>query len=143
MGELVYSAIASLDGYVADASGTFDWAAPDEEVHRFVNELERSIAVHLLGRRMYEVMRFWDAPEAIEGQPEHIREYAQIWRATDKIVFSRELPDVSGDRTTLERGFDPDAVRTIISRAAGDVSIGGPTLAGGGGGGGGGGGAGG
>ena len=129
MGELHYLAIASLDGYVADAAGNFDWAEPDEEVHRFVNGLERSIGTYLYGRRMYEVMRFWDTPDAVEGQPEHVREYAEIWRAADKIVFSHQLDDVTTDKTTLERRLDPDAIRAVKALAVGDVSIGGPTLA--------------
>jgi dihydrofolate reductase len=129
MGELRYTAIASLDGYVADTAGNFDWAEPDEEVHRFVNGLERPIGTYLYGRRMYEVMRFWDTPDAVEGQPEHVREYAEIWRAADKIVFSRQLDDVSTDKTTLERHLDPDAIQAVKSLSAGDVSIGGPTLA--------------
>jgi dihydrofolate reductase len=129
MGELHYSAIASVDGYVADDLGNFDWATPDEEVHRFVNELERSIGTYLYGRRMYEVMRFWDAPDAVDGQPDHIREYAEIWRAADKIVFSSTLDDVTTDRTALERRLDPDAIDAVKSLAAKDVSIGGPTIA--------------
>jgi dihydrofolate reductase len=129
MGELHYLAIASLDGYVADAAGNFDWAEPDEEVHRFVNGLERSIGTYLYGRRMYEVMRFWDTPDAVEGQPEHVREYAEIWRAADKIVFSRRLDDVTTDKTTLERRLDPEAIRAVKALAVGDISIGGPTLA--------------
>jgi dihydrofolate reductase len=123
---LVYSAITSLDGCVADAQGGFDWAAPDEEVHAFVNELERPMGTYLYGRRMYEVMRAW---ETFEGGSAATREYAQIWRAADKTVYSRTLASVSTARTRLERDFDPDAVRALLASAGRDLSVGGPGLA--------------
>jgi dihydrofolate reductase len=128
-GRLIYSAIASLDGCIADERGTFDWAAPDEEVHAFVNDLERPVGTYLYGRRMYEAMLFWAGPEGMEGQPPVIREYAGIWRAADKIVYSRTLPEVSGERTRLEREFDPDAVRGLKDSAERDLSVGGAGLA--------------
>jgi dihydrofolate reductase len=129
MGRLVYSAITSLDGFVADEDGTFDWAAPDEEVHRFVNDQERPVATYLYGRRMYEVMAFWEDP-ALRADPEPVmRDYAQIWQAADKVVFSRTLSTVSTARTRLERDFDPEAVRRLKAEAAGPVSVGGPELA--------------
>src|SRR5205823_6042503 len=105
MASLVYSAITSLDGYVADEDGNFDWAAPDEDVHRFVNDLERSVGTYLYGRRMYEVMRYWDTPAAQAGQPAHIQEYADIWRSADKVVFSRSLDKTATERTRIEREF--------------------------------------
>jgi dihydrofolate reductase len=129
MGEVQYTAIASLDGYVADTNGNFDWAAPDEEVHRFANDLERDVGTHLLGRRMYEVMRFWDTPEAVDDQPEVVREFAELWRDTDKVVFSRQLAEVTEERTTLERAFSPDVVRAMKARSDRSISVGGPTLA--------------
>ena len=129
MGQLTYTAIASLDGYVADAEGNFDWAEPDGAVHAFVNELERPVGTYLYGRRMYEVMRFWAAPEASEGQPTHIEEYARIWRDADKVVYSSSLESVNTERTTLERRFDPDAVRALKASAERELSVGGPTLA--------------
>src|SRR4051812_42398472 len=110
MAKLVYSAIASLDGYVADQSGNFDWAEPDREVHGFVNDLEAPAGTYLYGRRMYEVMRFW---EGDFNGPEHsdlVREYARIWQAADKVVYSTTLETVSTARTRLERRFDPSAV---------------------------------
>jgi dihydrofolate reductase len=126
--KLIYSAIASLDGYVADENGNFDWAAPDEEVHRFVNELERSAGTHLYGRRMYEVMRFWETAGGAD-EPPVMRDYAEIWRAADKVVYSKTLESVSSARTRIERDFDPVAVRQLKATADRDLSIGGPGLA--------------
>jgi dihydrofolate reductase len=124
---LIYSAIASLDGYVADESGTFDWAAPDEEVHRFVNDLERPVGTYLYGRRMYETMLFWETAGGAD-QPPFVRDFAELWRAADKIVYSKTLEGVSTARTRLERDFDAEAVRKL--KAAGrDLSVGGPELA--------------
>jgi dihydrofolate reductase len=120
---LVYTALASLDGYIADADGRFEWAAPDREVHAFVNDLERDVGTMLLGRRMYEVLVVWETMD--DPEPE-MRDFAQIWRAADKVVYSRTLEDVSSARTRIEREFDPEAVR----RMNGHVSIGGPELAG-------------
>jgi dihydrofolate reductase len=122
VGRLIYTAIASLDGYVNDEQGKFDWAMPDEEVHAFVNELERPIGTHLYGRRLYETMAVW---ETLESDEPPMRDYAEIWRAAEKVVYSRTLDAVSSARTRIEREFDPEAVR----RMEGDVSIGGPTLA--------------
>src|SRR5712691_9847090 len=123
---LVYSAIASLDGYTADAEGTFDWAAPDEEVHAFVNDLERGIGTYLYGRRMYEVMLFWETVP-LEGEHPVVRDFAGIWRAADKIVYSTTLRTAATARTRIEHRFDTEAVRALKQR--GDVSIGGPGLA--------------
>ena len=122
MAKLIYSAIASLDLYVADEQGKWDWAFPDEEVHAFVNDLERPVGTHLYGRRMYEKMVAW---ETIDDPEPVMRDFARIWRAADKVVYSRTLPEVSSARTRIEREFDPEAVR----RTPGDISIGGPTLA--------------
>jgi dihydrofolate reductase len=130
MAKLIYSAIASLDGYVADQQGKFDWAMPDEEVHAFANDLERQLGTHLYGRRMYETMKVWESDEILEGQPTVMRDYAEIWRAADKIVYSRSLEEVETARTTLERTFDPDAVRALKETAERDIGIGGPDLAG-------------
>jgi len=127
--ELVYTAITSLDGYVADGEGGFDWAAPDEEVHAFVNDLERASGTYLYGRRMYEVMRFWetDSPE-IEESPV-TADYARLWRDADKIVFSSTLSEVRSARTRLVTRFDPDEVRGWKQEASAPLSIGGPGLA--------------
>jgi len=127
---LIYSMLASLDGYVADERGNFDWAAPDEEVHTFVNDLERPVGTYLYGRRMYETMLFWEGPEAIAGQPACIRDFAGIWRAADKVVYSRSLREVSSARTRLQRDFDPDEVRRLKKTADRDLTIGGAGLAG-------------
>jgi dihydrofolate reductase len=126
---LVYTAITSLDGYVADADGNFDWAEPSEEVHAFVNDLERPIGTYLYGRRLYEVMVAWETMPDLAGQTAVIRDYAKIWRAADKIVYSRTLQATSSARTRIERDFDPEAIRRMKAEAAADISIGGPTLA--------------
>jgi dihydrofolate reductase len=126
--ELIYSAISSLDGYVADEAGKFDWAAPDEEVHRFVNDLERPVGTYLYGRRMYEVMVFWETAGGAD-QPPVMRDFAEIWRAADKIVYSKTLETVSSSKTRIERDFDPDAVRQLKETAGRDLTVGGPGLA--------------
>jgi dihydrofolate reductase len=128
MAKLIFSSIASLDGYTADESGNFDWGAPDEEVHTFFNELERPIGTYLYGRRMYEVMRYWETADT-HDQPDVAREFARIWQAADKIVFSSTLDEASTARTTIERHFDAGAIRTIKESAERDISVGGPTLA--------------
>lgn len=129
MGKLVYIAITSLDGYVEDADGSFAWAEPDAEVHAFANELEHGVGTHLYGRRMYETMAVWetlgDEPDAI---PE-AKEYAQLWRALDKVVFSTTLDEVWTARTRLERTFEPAAVQRLKDEAEGDLSVSGPGLA--------------
>jgi len=129
MAKLIYSAIASLDGYVADADGKFDWGEPDEEVHTFVNELERPVGTYLYGRRLYEVMTAWEDAEAIAGQPPHMRDFAEIWRAADKVVYSRTLEAPTTARTRIEREFDPEAVRGMKASTDRDLSVGGPELA--------------
>jgi dihydrofolate reductase len=125
---LIYSTISSLDGYVADEDGDFAWAAPDEEVHAFVNELERPVGTCLYGRRMYEAMTFWETLDT-GPEPQVMRDFAGIWRAADKVVYSRTLGEVASAKTTLEREFDPDAVRELVASAGRDVTIGGPELA--------------
>jgi dihydrofolate reductase len=129
MAKLIYSAITSLDGYVADDAGTFNWSVPDDEVHAFVNDLERSVGTYLYGRRMYEVMVAWEDPDTFADQPPVIREYAELWQAADKIVYSKTLAAVSSSRTRIERDFDAEAIREMKSRAARDLSVGGPELA--------------
>jgi dihydrofolate reductase len=128
MAKLIYAAITSLDLYVNDARGEFRWAEPDAEVHAFVNELERPIGTSLYGRRMYEIMAVWDTLDT-SSEPQEMRDYAEQWRATDKVVYSSTLDAVSTSRTRLERTFDADAVRTLVQEADRDVAIGGPTLA--------------
>ena len=130
MAKLIYSAIASLDGYVADEHGNFDWAAPDEEVHAFVNDLERSIGTYLYGRRMYEVMLAWETADILAGQPPVMHDYAAIWRAADKVVYTKTLETATSARTRIERDFDPEAVRQMKATAGRDISVGGPELAG-------------
>src|SRR4051812_16934495 len=113
MAKLIYSAIASLDGYVADERGEFGWSMPDEQVHAFVNDLERPIGTYLYGRRMYEVMKVWESDEMLDGQPPCMHDYAEIWRAAEKIVYSHPLDQVSTSRTRLERTFDPEVIRAL------------------------------
>src|SRR6266511_1742390 len=116
MAKLIYSAITSLDGYVADEDGNFDWAEPDQEVHSFVNDLERPVGAYLYGRRMYEVMVYWETDQAFTDQLPFVQDFAEIWRAADKIVYSRTLETVSSARTRIERDFDPEAVRQMKAR---------------------------
>jgi dihydrofolate reductase len=130
MAKLIYSVIASADGYVEDAKGSFDWAAPDEEVLRFVNDLERPVGTYLYGRRMYQTMVYWETVPMEPGASPGVRDYTAIWRAADKIVFSRTLESVSSARTRLERRLDPGAIRQLKSAAGHDLSVGGADLAG-------------
>jgi dihydrofolate reductase len=127
---LIYSAIASLDGYVADASGNFDWAMPNEEVHAFINDLERPIGTYLYGRRMYETMAAWEHPEAFADQRPVMQDYARIWKAAEKVVYSHTLENVSSARTRIERDLDAEAVRRLKATAPRDISVGGAELAG-------------
>ncbi|HEY3979348.1 MAG TPA: dihydrofolate reductase family protein [Streptosporangiaceae bacterium] len=130
MAMLIYSAIASADGYVEDAAGTFDWAAPDEELLRCVNDLERPIGTYLYGRRMYETMRYWETARERPGQSPASLEFAGLWRAADKIVFSATLPAPSTARTRIERNFDPGLIRELKSAVGRDLTVGGADLAG-------------
>ena len=128
MARLVYTGITSLDGYVADAQGNFDWSMPDEEVHAFVNDLERHIGTSLYGRRLYEVMAVWETLDGSD-QPAVIRDYAALWRAADKVVYSTTLGTVSTTRTRLEREVDIDTIRALKATTDADIGVGGPTLA--------------
>jgi dihydrofolate reductase len=127
---LIYSVIASLDGYIEDESGRFDWAEPDEEAHTFVNDLERSVGTHLYGRRLYETMVYWETAHTVPDQPPYALEYAEIWQAADKVVYSRTLEVPSSARTRIERDFDPEAIRELKAVADRDLSVGGAELAG-------------
>jgi dihydrofolate reductase len=129
MAKLIYSAITSLDGYVADKDGNFDWSAPDEEVHAFVNDLERPIGTYLYGRRLYEVMFYWENAQTLADLPAVERDFAEIWQAADKIVYSKTLETVSSARTRIERDCDPEAVRQMKASADSDISVGGPDFA--------------
>ena len=130
MAKLIYSPIASADGYVEDREGKFDWGAPDDEVHAFVNVLERPIGTYLYGRRMYETMVFWETVRTGGDEAAVPRDFAEIWRAAEKIVYSRTLRMPSSGRTKIERDFDPAAVRRLKESLARDISIGGAELAG-------------
>jgi dihydrofolate reductase len=127
--KLIYTTIASLDGYVADEDGKFDWAMPDEEVHAFVNDLERPFGTHLYGRRLYEVMAGWETMHTLPDQTPVALDFAAIWQAAEKIVYSRTLETVSSARTRIEREFEPEAVRRMKTEADRDIAIGGATLA--------------
>ena len=128
MAKLTYGAISSLDGFVADNDGKFDWAEPDAEVHAFVNDLERGVGTYLYGRRLYETMRVWQTVPEDEG-PEVARDFGRLWREADKVVYSATLAEVTTPRTRLERTFEPSAVRALVDAADRDVSVGGATLA--------------
>ena len=129
MASLIYSAIASLDGYIEDVDGNFDWAMPDEEVHAFINDLDRPLGTNLYGRRMYETMAGWETDPTLAEQSPLMRDFAQLWQAADKIVYSRTLDAVPTARTRIERDFDPDAVRKMKASAGQDMIVGGANLA--------------
>jgi dihydrofolate reductase len=130
MGRLIYSAIASLDGYVVDAEGNFEWAAPGDEVHAFINDLERPVGTYLYGRRMYETMAVWEDPPAVVVGSAATQDFAAIWQAADKVVYSRTLETASTPRTRIERDFDPEAVRQLKAASERDLTIGGAEIAG-------------
>jgi dihydrofolate reductase len=129
MAKLIYSAITSLDGYVADENGNFDWSVPDEAVHAVVNDLMRSVGTQLYGRRLYEVMVAWETLDVLD-EPAIAQDFAAVWRDTDKVVYSTTLQTVSSARTRIEREFDPDAVAALKAGAERDLVVGGPQLAG-------------
>ena len=129
MPKLIYPAIMSMDGYIEDATGGFDWAAPDEQVHAFVNDLTRPIGTFLYGRRMYETMLYWETAEDVAGSDRVEQDFAAIWRAADKIVYSKTLDTPASLRTRIVAEFDPDAVRQMKTGAGGDMTVAGPQLA--------------
>ena len=129
MAKLIYEAITSLDGYVEDAEGRFDWAAPDPEVHAFVNDQARTVGTELYGRRMYETMVYWEDPPDLAEQPPYIQEFAEIWQRTDKVVYSSTLQTASSAKTRIERAFDPEAVARMKATADRDLTVGGADLA--------------
>jgi dihydrofolate reductase len=129
MARLLYMAITSLDGYVTDEKGNYDWAMPDDEVFGFVNDFERPVGTYLYGRRLYQDMTGWETAHTQAGQSSLVLDFARIWQAADKIVYSRSLETVSTTRTRLERNFDPGTVRQMKARATRDITVGGPALA--------------
>jgi len=129
MTRLIYSALMSLDGYIEDRDGKFDWAVPDEEVHRFINDLERAVGTYLYGRRMYETMMVWETDPGFAAESPLMQDFAGIWQAADKIVYSRTLKSVVTARTRIERDFDPEAIRQLKATTGHDILIGGPALA--------------
>jgi dihydrofolate reductase len=129
MAKLIYLMIASLDGYAADEDGNFDWAVPDEEVHAFINDLDRPVGTYLYGRRMYETMAGWETDPTLADQSPLMRDFAENWQAADKIVYSKTLETVSTAKTRIERDFDPEAVRQMKALAGRDLIVGGPELA--------------
>lgn len=129
MGQLTYSAIGSLDGYIADPDGDFSWAEPDEEVHQYANDMLLGVDLHLYGRTTYDLMTVWETDPEFAAGSRVYAEFAQRWMDADKVVYSTTLSEVVTRRTRLERVFDPDAVRELKDSAAGGIMIGGPTLA--------------
>ena len=129
MGTLIYSAIMSIDGYIEDEGGKFDWAVPDEEAHRFINDLQRPVGAYLYGRRMYETMVGWETAHTLADQPPYMKDFAGIWQAADKIVYSGTLETVSSARTRIERDFDPETVRQMKASVERDITVSGPDLA--------------
>jgi dihydrofolate reductase len=129
MAKLIYSTIASLDGYIADEEGKFDWAAPDEEVHTFINDLARPVGTYLLGRRMYEVLAYWDDPPGLDEQPSFVQEFTELWQGADKVVYSKTLETARKARTRIERDFDAEAIRQLKAQSDRDLAVGGPDLA--------------
>jgi dihydrofolate reductase len=127
--KLIYSMLASVDGYIADEDGNFDWAVPDDEVHSFINELEQPVDTYLYGRRMYETMVAWETMHTRADQPRAIVEFAHIWQAANKVVYSRTLETVSSARTQIKRDFDPEEVRQMKAQPGGDMTVSGPELA--------------
>lgn len=130
MGKLIYSAIASLDGYVADAEGNFDWSMPDAEVHAYINDLERPIGTYLVGRRLYDVMKVWDTFHGQSGLPPEMEDYAAVWHQAQKIIYSTTLGETNAANTRIESNFDPAAIRRLKQDAEKDLSVGGANLAG-------------
>jgi dihydrofolate reductase len=129
MATLVYTAITSLDGYIEDSDGNFDWAAPDAEVHAFVNDRERPAGTYLYGRRMYETMQYWETADSLPDSSAVSLDFAKLWQAADKIVYSTTIETVGTARTRIERSFDPDAIRALKATADRDITVGGPDLA--------------
>lgn len=129
MGKLVYAGIGSLDGFIADENGAFDWSAPDEEVHAYLNERDRAVSMELYGRRLFDVMKVWEVFGAGPDASDVEREYGEIWRGRDKVVFSTTLQSVDTAHTRLKRTFHPGEVRRLVDESEGDVNIGGPELA--------------
>jgi dihydrofolate reductase len=130
MAQLIYSFIASLDGYIEDVGGRFDWATPSEEAHAFINELEGSVGTYLYGRRMYETMIGWENDPTLAEHSPAMRDFAAIWQAAEKIVYSSTLAQPSTRKTRIEPRFDADAVRELKAAAGSDLAIGGAGLAG-------------
>ena len=135
MGKLIYGITTSLDGFVADENGNFDWAVPSEEVHACVNDVVRNVGTSLLGREMYEVLKIWEqiptegTNEFMDGPSEAMNDYARIWRGVHKVVFSSTLSEVETANTTIERDFNPEVIRKLVAESDRDTDIGGPTLA--------------
>lgn len=129
MAKLRYTFLVSLDGYIEDAHGNFDWAAPGYDVHAFVNDVERNVGTFLFGRRMYETMAAWESPEMLSDENAPVRDFAALWHAADKVVYSTTLADVTTARTRIERSFDPAAIARLKAESPRDVAIGGANLA--------------
>lgn len=128
MADLIYASMMSLDGYIEDATGKFDWAMPSEQVHAYMNDLSRPIETQIYGRKLYEVMVFWETVDAAD-EPPVVAEFAEIWRGCEKVVVSRTLQEVSSERTRLIAEFDVEAIQRLKSESKSDIAIGGAELA--------------
>ena len=128
MGKLIYLITTSLDGFVADKNGDFEWAMPSEEVHAFVNDIVRNVGTSLIGRNMYEIMKVWDTIPT-DGDSEAMNDYAKIWRAAKKIVYSTSLTDITITNATIEQSFDPGTIQKLVAESDKDFDIGGPHVA--------------
>ncbi len=129
MAKLIYLLLMSLDGYIEDTEGNFGWAAPDEQVHTYINELASPIGTYLYGRRMYETMVYWETAHTIPAQPQFVLDWARQWQSAQKIVYTTTLAEPHSARTKIERAFDPDAVRQLKATSAHDIGIAGPEIA--------------
>jgi len=127
--KLIYVSNMSLDGWTEDERGAFDWATPDDEVFASITDLLRSVGTHLYGRRMYDTMAVWETDAALAEQSDLMGDFASVWQAADKVVYSTTLAAVSTANTRLEHRFDPGAVRDLKAAARSDLLVGGPNLA--------------
>ena len=129
MAKLVYGTNTSLDGYIEDANGDFDWSEPGEDLHRFFNDLVAGAGTFVYGRRLYETMAVWETDPSLAAQDDVLRRFAEAWQDADKLVYSRTVSEAATRRTRIERDFDAEQVRSLVAAADRDVLIGGAEIA--------------